>query len=44
MEKLEHKVSKIPTEVKEIKPLEYKGLNLIEAVVYNGGTSIMYWM
>ena len=44
MKNLQQKVSEMPKEIKEIKPLEYQGLNLVETITYNGGTSIMYWM
>jgi len=45
MGNLQNKVEDVQIEVKtKIKPLAYKGLSLIEAVNYNGGTSIKYWM
>jgi len=46
MEKLEKTLQEVSVESLKLREetTSYKGLRLIETRVYNGGTSIKYWM
>jgi hypothetical protein len=45
MGNLQDKVNEVPTDVtQESEHVKYPGLNLLDNVAYNGGTSIKYWM